>query len=237
MNEKLEKILQEKYPDILCMAFGIECSDTWYQLLDDLMEDLTYVQKTFDVKIKASQIKEKFGTLRFYYDYDLGKSWTVKPRRLATWFHLFMSKIPTKIMRKFKPIEKLFYWSCKLSKYKHLKDGSPYMKDVYRSGWRSTNDGKVLAIDNVRSCIEEYIRIANAMSEKICCHCAVSGTFDNPIIQTSGWISYICNKCDDKNQKERAKKIKEMELKRKSKAVEETKTESKVVLNPNNTYK
>ena len=70
MNKDLEKVLVEKYPTLYkdyrskspgaCMRFGFECHDGWFKLIDDLSAKLS----KFD--IVASQVKEKFGGLRFY---------------------------------------------------------------------------------------------------------------------------------------------------------------------------
>jgi hypothetical protein len=85
MKEELEQKLVEKYPLILkdyrgdcqktCMAFGIECSDGWYDMLDLAMEKIQYVcdmskRDGRNIQLVADQIKEKFGTLRFYYTVD-----------------------------------------------------------------------------------------------------------------------------------------------------------------------
>lgn len=81
MNRELEQQLVSKYPKILkdyrgdmrktCMAWGMECGDGWYKLLDECMEKLQYVcdvcsKDGREVQVTANQIKEKFGTLRFY---------------------------------------------------------------------------------------------------------------------------------------------------------------------------
>ena len=79
-----------------CMCWGLEVGDGWYNLIDILCEALTYTYTTsvevdeedgkrlgiepstiggetvyyFTVQppqVKASQVKEKYGTLRFYY--------------------------------------------------------------------------------------------------------------------------------------------------------------------------
>ena len=78
MTEELELKLVEKYPLILkdyrgncqqtCMAWGMECQDGWYDLLDKLLNKLDYISKTSGTQVVAAQIKEKYGTLRFYYD-------------------------------------------------------------------------------------------------------------------------------------------------------------------------
>jgi hypothetical protein len=73
MDKELEKKLVEKYPDALseyggdprytCMAWGFECGDGWFKILEELCEKVGSVPG-----FKFAQIKEKFGTLRIYYD-------------------------------------------------------------------------------------------------------------------------------------------------------------------------
>jgi len=77
MTELLELQLVKQYPEILqeykgdprqtCMAFGIECADGWYQLLYTGMKRLQRIAAASGVQTVATQIKEKYGTLRFYY--------------------------------------------------------------------------------------------------------------------------------------------------------------------------
>jgi len=81
MTRELEAKLIKKYPKILvdiygdprqtCMAFGAECGDGWYDLLDDCMNKIQYLCDLWstngkEVQVVANQVKEKFGTLRFY---------------------------------------------------------------------------------------------------------------------------------------------------------------------------
>lgn len=80
MNKDKEITLVELYPDILvnygkspkesCMAFGFEHGDGWYELIGDLLQELDAYCKDKDFHIIADQIKEKFGTLRFYFSYS-----------------------------------------------------------------------------------------------------------------------------------------------------------------------
>lgn len=81
MNLELENKLFNKYPKIFVgkdlpideslMSFGIECGDGWYWLIDNLCESIqNYIDNNFHLNISqviATQIKEKFGGLRFYY--------------------------------------------------------------------------------------------------------------------------------------------------------------------------
>ena len=98
MREELDKQLCEKYPKIFanrhspmtetCMCWGFECGDGWYNIIDKLcgniqshidwknsQRELLLKDNPYKVKIPdevrqvvASQVKEKFGTLRFYYE-------------------------------------------------------------------------------------------------------------------------------------------------------------------------
>lgn len=86
MSPEKTKALQDKYPKIFGTSdpsepytlYGIECGDGWYDLLDVLCRN---IQGHIDIKIKnlktdeekealqinANQIKQKYGTLRYYY--------------------------------------------------------------------------------------------------------------------------------------------------------------------------
>lgn len=71
INETLEE--QKAGGEIydLYSAFGCDCDDGWYELLYDLCTEITEVYKKYDqpADIVIDQIKEKYGTLRFYYHY------------------------------------------------------------------------------------------------------------------------------------------------------------------------
>lgn len=109
MNIELEKKLIEKYPELFrdmygdpqktCLAFGIECGDGWYDLIDNICHIIkqeidnrerairyakTWNKDTLNpdseyfcredkevpdpIEVTITQIKEKLGTLRFYYN-------------------------------------------------------------------------------------------------------------------------------------------------------------------------
>lgn len=81
MSPELDKKLVEKYPVIFqkrfgnmketAMCWGFECGDGWYDLIDLLCNAITHHLKynapPDTPPVIAEQIKEKFGTLRFYY--------------------------------------------------------------------------------------------------------------------------------------------------------------------------
>jgi len=99
MNKDLDKALCEKYPAIFAnrhgdmrttaMCWGFECGDGWYQIIDALCACMqNYYDGNAEWQKKqgnelfqpvATQVKEKFGTLRFYYDggndYTEGMVW------------------------------------------------------------------------------------------------------------------------------------------------------------------
>jgi len=49
-----------------CMCWGIECGDGWYDLINELCGKLAALHPN----IRADQVKEKYGTLRFYISYE-----------------------------------------------------------------------------------------------------------------------------------------------------------------------
>ncbi len=53
-------------------AFGCDCDNGWYELLHDLCAEITELYKRYDqpVDIVMDQVKEKYGTLRFYYHHE-----------------------------------------------------------------------------------------------------------------------------------------------------------------------
>lgn len=76
MDDVMQRKLQIRFPVLYrdignietCMRFGLEVGDGWFDLLWKLSEDL----ENLDPSLVTSQVKEKFGTLRFYLaDTDL----------------------------------------------------------------------------------------------------------------------------------------------------------------------
>ena len=81
MKKELDEKLVAKYPLIFAdrngdmtktlMCWGFECGDGWYWLIDNLCSCIQgYIDNNGHLNIPqvvAVQVKEKFGTLRFYY--------------------------------------------------------------------------------------------------------------------------------------------------------------------------
>jgi hypothetical protein len=90
MKQELDKLLCERYPKMMvnrngavtetCMCWGFECGDGWFNILNQLMGNIQhhidwnnqnfekgYTQYKSVPQVTLDQVKEKFGTLRFYY--------------------------------------------------------------------------------------------------------------------------------------------------------------------------
>ena len=83
MKQELDSLLCEKYPKMMvnrnknmqetCMCWGFECGDGWFNILDQLMGNIQHHidwknrKEEVVAQVTLDQVKEKFGTLRFYY--------------------------------------------------------------------------------------------------------------------------------------------------------------------------
>ena len=93
MKEELEKELFDKYPKIFrqkdlpmqvtAMCWGIDVGDGWYDLIDSMCHQIQHhidwrngcgvfegreSENLPDIQVETTQVKEKFGGLRFYYN-------------------------------------------------------------------------------------------------------------------------------------------------------------------------
>lgn len=72
VNRKIEKVRTEysDYQQHCIFLFGIECGDGWFDLIDQLSAKLEPLieeaNKLDEFGVYVCQVKEKFGTLRFY---------------------------------------------------------------------------------------------------------------------------------------------------------------------------
>ena len=83
MKLELDELLCSKYPKMMVnrdkpmtettMCWGFECGDGWFDLIDQLMgsiqNHIDWQNQKEEVvqQVTVDQVKEKFGTLRFYY--------------------------------------------------------------------------------------------------------------------------------------------------------------------------
>ena len=83
MKQEHDEYLCKVYPKMMvnrnapmtetCMCWGFECGDGWFPILNQLMGNIQHhidwKNRTEEVvpQVVLQQVKEKFGTLRFYY--------------------------------------------------------------------------------------------------------------------------------------------------------------------------
>jgi hypothetical protein len=83
MKQENDEYLCKVYPKMMvnrakdmketCMCWGFECGDGWFQIINQLMGniqnhiDWQNREKEIVRQVTLDQVKEKFGTLRFYY--------------------------------------------------------------------------------------------------------------------------------------------------------------------------
>lgn len=68
-TESLSRQLEEGHIGDLYGAFGCECDNGWFDLIYSLCTEITGVYKKYGIPIDITveQVKEKYGSLRFYY--------------------------------------------------------------------------------------------------------------------------------------------------------------------------
>lgn len=81
MTKEKTDALYRKYPEIFrehtlpmtetCMCWDFECGDGWYGIIDALCCRLMLIKEQRGVRTVATQVKEKFGTLRFYFKLEM----------------------------------------------------------------------------------------------------------------------------------------------------------------------
>jgi hypothetical protein len=79
MKKELQEQLFKIYPDIFvrrhlpktasAMCYGIQCPDRWYNLIAALCTIIKKYSEEKQIICEATQVKTKFGFLRFYVTY------------------------------------------------------------------------------------------------------------------------------------------------------------------------
>lgn len=78
MTEEKQKQIIADYPEFFkgigkspqesCLAFGLECEDGWFNIIETCCALIKHHYKNKkDIDFEFLQVKEKFGTLRLYY--------------------------------------------------------------------------------------------------------------------------------------------------------------------------
>ena len=156
-----------------CLCWGIECPIGWWHILEQLstvleFHNMEFVKK-YNLAIVGDQVKEKLGTLRFYFSIRTVDDDGV----LITEYD-----------------ENGDFKSDKLT---HKLD---------------ENTHRIVA-DYLELVADQYIKEAEDMTAKTCADCGIPLDKDN-MVETKGWISYICKECDEKRRKEWEEDLKKM---------------------------
>lgn len=75
MREELDRQLRKDFPVLFQRMdrYGFSCGDGWYDIIRECAKKLSALDPT----IVAEQVKEKFGTLRFYIDQGSDAAYTI----------------------------------------------------------------------------------------------------------------------------------------------------------------
>ena len=87
MKEEKELELVKNYPSVL-EKYGEKmggltrfwCDDGWYNLVDQYCQQCAFISESFGYDVKITQIKEKFGLLRIYFDFKSGEPYSRKEK-------------------------------------------------------------------------------------------------------------------------------------------------------------
>jgi len=180
MRKDLEQKLFNDY-DYICrgryysvthnlMSFGFECGDGWYKLLDELFHDLNEIEKEHHLGLILEQVKEKFGGLRCYYDYD-EKLIITSRNSFYRWLWDSRSKLA-------------YYLRLYIFKGDHLR----YY--VYNKFERRLQD-----VSRQINYIRDRVDKAENMSYTVC---EICGSTNAKLDKSSAWMQTLCEKCNEK---------------------------------------
>lgn len=174
-----------------CMCWGIDCGEGWYLPLHELSQCLEAINvavgKKWGFRIEAEQVKQKYGTLRFY--------WAVRP--VAPWWR--------------NAISYPFRWLCQNAysldaKGAELVVGRFLYNTFFHIGqflqWASPKhkqrDAIIQGVDHLVSAL---VSKCDAECFNVCEDCGrVIGKPYSPRYTTLGWVSYLCDKCAEKTE-------------------------------------
>ena len=73
MNDKNTEYLVKTYPDLYKFRKYFACNDGWFKIIDDLSAKLTKEIELEGGELHCFDVKEKYGTLRYYMDGETPK--------------------------------------------------------------------------------------------------------------------------------------------------------------------
>ena len=204
MNDELTQKLLEAYPRLYrgrneslktnLMPFGFECGDGWYGVLEALSKDLANISRIWGIDIKAVQVKEKFGTLRFYHDIRFTDEWTVRVNTVVAWltgpFRMWCIDRHRYAMCSRLRVFDTLNWLTDRYKYRYERrtkyDRSPFTGEgeIERVHQYTQQEVTELIYDVVR----RHIDYAEWVTQHICEVCGRWGAEPD----NGGWIRNVC---------------------------------------------
>jgi len=186
MRKELDEKLCKEFPEIFaqrnlptnqtCMCWGFDCGDGWYDILYRLCHQLQSLHTLYGYQVSATQVKEKFGTLRFYTTGIFDDSWTFY--NSAGFFY----RIPFLKYKAKNALTRFFY----LAKRKR-----PYGDLLYTRS----------QIDEIYDTEMNFINEAENRTYVTCEEC---GATDNVSQSEKGWIATLCDECHTEREKQRS---------------------------------
>lgn len=115
MKDNNSNLLKISYPTVFTENFYFECEDGWLHLIEEIAK---FISVRTD-KCQAAQVKEKFGTLRFYIDCGDG----------------IAQETYKEIAEFISAIERLSYYTCeycgkKIDEHNRAKNTSYWIKNL-----------------------------------------------------------------------------------------------------------
>ena len=153
------------------MPFGFECGDGWYYPLRSLSlraEAINILMKPYGIYIEAMQVKEKFGTLRFYFNV----------RCKLPWYKTVWNNIISWIVYKLRP--------NRLAPISHFMFHGTDEQITLSEAVYDTME------EMVDACEDKCLGYCEE------CGAQIGSDEWNPRCETQGWISYLCQKCAKK---------------------------------------
>ncbi len=114
-HQEFCEMLYAKYGRMFYQTPYIECPDGWHEIIEGLTEELYSASLQFkEDGIKVSQIKEKFGGLRYYVDYDLPDEQIVEVEQIIRKWEKFSYKICADCGSEENVVQSKKYWESTL---------------------------------------------------------------------------------------------------------------------------
>ena len=209
----------------LC-CFGWECGEGWHHVLKRLSCELEALNLQFydkyKVRIQADQVKEKFGTLRFYYSVvcDNFTEAGIEANKVIDAFEAKKDSGYFKLKYVVDELGRTVYeidengenravWhppkthievTANVEEYETMKTAAENAYNVLADHGRYeiTPEQRII-IEYLDSEAETRIKKAEDDCYNTCETCGSQiGTNWSPRCETTGWIRYICDRCADK---------------------------------------